>query len=80
MGWGERKGHTGGPDLARLHVLGHVQVRLTLREAAALHLAARIIRRGTPGGGGPSLANGAEALARALEAKGAVLDENGWRA
>lgn len=80
MGWGEPKGHAGGPDIARLHALGHVTVHLTLREAAALHLAARIIRTNTPDGGGPSLTNGLEAIARALEAKGATLDEIGWHA
>jgi hypothetical protein len=79
-GWGEDKGHSGGSALARVHVLGHLTVNLTLREAAALHIAGRIVRAATPDGGGSSLGNGIDALQRALEAKGAVLDDIGWRA
>ncbi|MCU1488273.1 MAG: hypothetical protein JWN67_5019 [Actinomycetia bacterium] len=80
MAWGQPHHHVGGASVARLHALGTITLRLTLREAAALHSAGLIIRTNTPDGGGPSLTNGLDAIARALEAKGCTLDDIGWHA
>lgn len=78
MGWGEERGHVGGASTARLHLVGHLTPQLTLREAAELHLAGELLRR--RGLGGTALANGVDALRRALEAAGAHLDDHGWTA
>jgi hypothetical protein len=71
------------PSAARLAALGPLRPGLTAREAASLHLAARLVVDVFEGQGKPvdaALIRGAAALESALTKAGCVLTDQGWGA